>query len=284
MPNANTKRTISDSQLTVNNYILVRGNIEFSRLLKKIEGDELIKDQRRKMQMGMNPIDKPYTTIQLTNARIVPLKPGQKSIEETFVEERFYKKTNDPTDTAYHYSIINKSPFPNLFYQAVDGKTTEGNQIYPEAELANGLDVILVLRVFQAANFGRKSITLHSVIIQEPVRYYVAANTKALEDAGIILHNTEAPTAQPQAPVAAPAPGEAFATNAPVQKEMPQPEGPWTCPHCGTLVPAGQLFCGACGTKKDEVATDNVGNPYANPNQPTQGGIRYNANDNIRNY
>ena len=108
MPNTvSNNRTVSESQLTVNTYVLVRGNIEFARLLNKIEGEELVKDQRRKMQMGMSPIDKPYTTVTLTNARIVPIKPGFKSPEETFVEERFYKRQGDPADAPFHYTINN---------------------------------------------------------------------------------------------------------------------------------------------------------------------------------
>ena len=298
MPNTiSNNRTVSESQLTVNTYVLVRGNIEFARLLNKIEGDELVKDQRRKMQMGMSPIDKPYTTVTLTNARIVPIKPGFKSPEETFVEERFYKRAGDPADAPFHYTINNKSPYPNLFYQAEPGKNTEGTQIYPEAELANGLDVILILRIFQATNFARKSVTLHSIMLQEPVRYYVGNNTKALEAAGIILHNTSRPTTgtaapapAPAAPMSAPEVSNPFSTQpvnaapaAPAAVEpMPEPEGPWTCPKCGSVVAAGQMFCGTCGTQKNAP----VGNPYASQATPnTQaGGIRYDANDTNRNY
>lgn len=292
MPNTvSNNRTVSESQLTVNTYVLVRGNIEFARLLNKIEGEELVKDQRRKMQMGMSPIDKPYTTVTLTNARIVPIKPGFKSPEETFVEERFYKRQGDPADAPFHYTINNKSPYPNLFYQAEPGKNTEGTQIYPEAELANGLDVILILRIFQATNFARKSVTLHSIMLQEPVRYYVGNNTKALEAAGIILHNTDKPAGAAETPapapaVSTPAAGNAFATQpvqaAPAVETMPEPEGPWTCPKCGSVVAAGQMFCGTCGTQKNAP----VGNPYAAqaaPSNPT-GGIRYDANDANRNY
>src|SRR5699024_11283158 len=132
-------------------------------------------------------------------------------------------------------------------------KATEGDQIYPEAELANGLDIILVLRVFQPKGFNRKSVTLNSIILQEPVRYYVGANSRALEEAGIILHNKKAPETaaapvaaqttptttpvQPVAPaVSAPTPGNAFATAAPAapaaNTAAAQPAGPWTCPSC----------------------------------------------------
>lgn len=285
---AKSNHTVNESQLEVNKFILVRGNIEYSRLVHKIEGEELEKDKKRKLQAGMIPVEKPYTTVQLTNARIIPMSPtGQKSLEETFVEERFYKRKNDPAGAPMHYSIVNKSEYDNLFYQAVDGKTTEGDQIYPTHELANGLDVLLILRVFQSkSNFGRKSIALHSIIIEEPVRYYVGANTAALQEAGIILRDTPKPEtekataapAAPAAPVSAPAPGQAFAT-APAVKE---PEGPWTCPTCGELVPAGQVFCGKCGSRKPEASANN--NPFVAQAQQAQNGIRFNPDDTRRDY
>ena len=273
------QRTIRNNQLTPDTFVLVRGNIEYSRLTRPIDGEELEKDKRRRAQMGGIPIDKPYTTVTLTNARIVPLKPGQKSIEETYVEERFYRKGSDPADAPLHYAINNKSPYPNQFYQADPGEITKGDQIYPERELANGLDVVLILRVFAASGFAQKGIGLHSVVLQEPLRYYTNDQTRALEAAGIQLRRQPNPNGEAPAIAAAPVEPEApisqenaFATNpvtpvaAPVAPPMPAPEGPWICPQCGTEVPAGQKFCGTCGARKDDMAT----NPYQAP----QGGIR----------
>ena len=43
------------------------------------------------------------------------------------------------------------------------------------------------------------------------------------------------------------------ATDAASEQEAPchepEPEGPWTCPTCGTINPAGQYFCSQCGTQ-----------------------------------
>lgn len=289
MPNTTMgQRTIRNNQLTPDTFVLVRGNIEYSRLTRPIDGDELEKDKRRRAQMGGIPIDKPYTTVTLTNARIVPLNPGKKSIEETYVEERFYRKASDPADAPLHYAINNKSPYPNQFYQADPGEITKGEQIYPEHELANGLDVLLILRVFSANGFAQKGIGLHSIVLQEPLRYYMNDQSRALEAAGIQLRrqpnpNGETPSVAtaPVEPTVVPAPQEnAFATApvtpvaAPVVPATPEPAGPWICPQCGTEVPAGQNFCGTCGAQKTAVAP----NPYQAP----QGGIRIDLNK--RNY
>lgn len=280
-------KTIRNNQLTPETYVIVRGNIEFSRLTRPFDGEELEKDKRRRMSTGGIPIDKPYTTVTIGNARILPLKPGQKSIEETYVEERFYSKANDP-DKIQHYSVTNKSPYPNRFYQADPGKILEGEQIYPERELANGLDVVLVLRIFAANGFAQRGIGLYSIILQEPLRYYMNDQTKALEAAGIHLRNqpnpneeTPAITDAPVEPATVPAPQEnAFATPAPAVPEVAaapvveDANGPWICPQCGTEVPAGQNFCGTCGSRK-AAATPN---PY----QAAAGGIRVNTQS--RNY
>ena len=289
MPNNNGMRTIRNNQLTPDTLVMVRGNIEFSRLIRPISGEELEKDKRRRAQMGSIPIDKPYTTVTLTNARIVPLKPGQKSVEETYVEERFYRKASDPADAPLHYAITNKSPYPNQFYQNDPGETTKGQQIYPERELANGLDVILILRVFASSSFAQKGIGLHSIVLQEPLRYYMNDSSRALEAAGIMLRRQPNPNgdvpdvaAAPVEPVAAPAPVaqpevNTFATTpvaAPVVPPVATPDGTWLCPQCGTPVPANQNFCGVCGAQKSAIAP----NPYQNP----QGGIRVDTDH--RNY
>lgn len=319
------QKTISDSQLTVGALVLVRGNTEYSRLLRKIEGEELEKDKMRKAQAGMIPVEKPYTTVQLTNARVIPLNPAAGfTPEEIFVSERFYRRQTDPVDAPWHFTVNNKSPFPNQFYMARQGKTTEGDLIVPENELANGLDVILVLRIFQSGSFSRKGVGLHSIILQEPIRYYAGDNTRALAEAGIILHGSPSYTPAPQAAQAAPAaqsgfapvqgqaapatqvapaaPANAFATSqqnapapaaAPAQAPIPAPTAPWTCPGCGTLVGADSKFCNNCGTAKpaEQAAPAPAGgNPYAAAAQnivnqaPQAGGIRYDAGDNGRNY
>lgn len=310
-----TKKTISDSQLTPNTIVMVRGNIRFSRLLKPIQGEELINDQKRRTQLGMIAIEVPYTSIELDNARIVPMRPdGVKTIEEQFVEERFYQK-RDPDDASMHYSVINKSPYPNKFYQKRDttasgAKNMEADQIQPTGELANGLDVILLLRIFASKRYQRKSIGLQGIVLQEPIRYYSGPTNQMLASAGIILHddpslNQTAPAEKPAEPaaVSAPAPNTAFATQpAPAPAPMPastpapaymaQPEGPWTCPSCGATNPAGQMFCGNCGTKHAANAAAPVmggGNPYAAASQSAMTaqestGIRYDPNSTVRDY
>ena len=288
MPNTMpVQRTVQNRDLTPNTKIQVRGNIEFSRLTTKIEGEALEEANKRRVALGMQPISKPYTSITLTNARIVPMKAGVMSPEEKYVEERFYQRMGDPAGAPFHYSFENKSPYDNTFYRegtTADGKTA-WNQFKPEGELANGLDVTLYLQVFQSKGFAQKGIALRGVVLHEDPRYYQPTTDPDLAAAGIIVNrdpslrtNNAAQTpatpahaavdpapAQTANPYAAP---QATPAAPPVQAE---PDGPWTCPNCGSANPAGQMFCGSCGTKKS-APQPVAGNPYA------QGGIRYDGN------
>lgn len=297
MPNTiPVQRTVQNRDLTPNTKVMVRGNIEFSRLTKMVDGEALEQANQRRVALGMQPINKPYTSVTLTNARIVPMKAGVKSPEEIYVEERFYKRQGDPAGAPFHYAFDNKSKFGNTFYmeELKDGKT-EWNQFQPDGELANGLDVTLLMEVFQPKGFAQKGLAMRGVILHEPARYYQPATDLDLAAAGIIINRdpslrndantaTTAPTTpaapaadtiQVSAPAANPyASQQAAPAATPVAQ--PEPDGPWTCPNCGTLNPAGQMFCGGCGTKKS-APQPNVGNPYAQG-----GGIRYDGNE--RNY
>ena len=122
---------ISTNSLTVGAKIFVEGITTYSRLAKHIEGDELQKDMARKQQMGMNPITRPYTTISIRDAKIRPQNPANLSVEEMYVQERFYMKqdvdpnTKVPTGNTYIYTVNNKSPFlPNISAEITLKKST----------------------------------------------------------------------------------------------------------------------------------------------------------------
>ena len=107
----NNNYKIQANQLTVNAKIYVEGITTYSHLAKRIEGEELEKDKKRKQQRGMVIIDKPYTTISIEDAKIRPQNPAALSLEEQYVQERFYMKskidaaTNTPVGNTYVYNI-----------------------------------------------------------------------------------------------------------------------------------------------------------------------------------
>lgn len=221
----NNNYKIQTNQLAVNAKIYVEGVTTYSRLGKHIEGEELEKDKKRKQQRGMVIIDKPYTTISIEDAKIRPQNPAALSLEEQYVQERFYMKskmdaaTNTPIGNTYVYNINNKSPYLPPVSQ-FDPATKVAQQVNLNGnELATGLKVLLCLSVYQSKTWGGKGISLDGVIVMEPIRYY-ASSTQDYSALGITyvgLPEDEArEAAMPEHQEAAQTPAQASAPTAPV--------------------------------------------------------------------
>ena len=221
----NNNYKIQTNQLTVNAKIYVEGVTTYSRLAKHIEGEELEKDKKRKQQRGMVIIDKPYTTISIEDAKIRPQNPAALSLEEQYVQERFYMKskidaaTNTPVGNTYVYNINNKSPYLPPVSQ-FDPATKVAQQVNLNGnELATGLKVLLCLSVYQSKTWGGKGISLDGVIVMEPIRYYAssAQDYSALGITYVGLPEDEArEAAMPEHQKAAQTQAQASAPTAPV--------------------------------------------------------------------
>lgn len=259
--------TVNLNQLAPNATVLVRGKLAYSRLAKQIDGEELQKDMQRRQQKGWIPIEKPYTTATINNAQVIYANPQQKTPVEIYVEEHFYQSRSQHAQ-GWSYTANNKGK--NLPY-ICEMKGNNAMQVIPEGELANGLDVTLVLRVFKGK--PNNGLSLDGVIVNEPIRYYNGGNAGAgLANLGITFVPAAAPAAAPaSAPVT-----ESVEPAAPVQ-------APATAP---ANFPADDNPFGG-------PVSAPVGNPYATqpaagmpfgapqggfqPAQPQQG-IRYNPN------
>lgn len=290
-------KTISNSQLHDGVEIKVTGVTIYSRVGSIITGDELKAADERRVHEGRIAIGRDHTAIAIRDVSIIPASgdPNNLTVEEKYVQERFYKRTNDPNGPLC-YSITNKGTRLPLVIQSLDGKT--GTKVDLEGkELATNLKVTLVLRVYASKLFqSNKGIGLNTVIVHEPVRFYggtnaisaaMAAMGLTLTD-GVITPNDSNVTNEPANDVSDPAPGNAFNSQVPPIR----PEEPWRCPSCGATVDADKNFCGICGTKRDPNAPQpTVGNPYANKatmdnvqKEQQAAGIRYNPNSPDRNY
>lgn len=314
---------INVNQLQAGAKVYIEGEVSFSRIARHVEGEELMKDSQRRKSRGMSPIDKPYTSITIQNARIRPQNPSQLSLAEMYVQERFYTSSSDTHDEAHkikYYAPINKSPFLPNVSQFNPADNTASQVDLDGKELATGLKVILCMSVYQSKSYQNKGIGLDGIIVMEPIRYYTN-NNQDLSALGITYkplpgdearaavtpngHLEPAMTAPTMTPVSEPV-GNQFSSqaqaatpvmptqaapvmNAPATPAMnapiAEPASPWICPNCGNTNAAGMNFCGSCGSKKQENGMA-VNNPYAqnvNPAQPTPG-IVYDANDTNRQY
>lgn len=181
--NAQTPK-ISTDQLTPGAVIIVEGSVTYSRITKFVEGEELVRENQRKASRGMIPSDKPYTTIAIANAKIVPLNPNALTLEEQYVQSRFYNSKNDPSLICYQYE--NKSPYLPRISQAREGSANTFDQIVPQGELANGLKVMLIMTIYASKKFGKNALGLEQIVSKEPIRYYDGSNTaKALAQRGM---------------------------------------------------------------------------------------------------
>ena len=311
-----SNNNIRSNELTPGAFIVVEGEVEYSRLTRFLTEEELRQDQANRRNRGMIAIDKNYLTITINNARIVPSQAsGQLTREEQYIAERFYTTQRTP---GVHYSIISKS---NIFPRFLQVKINDDGSIDKthleekgaNGELAQGLKVALMLRVFKPQNLSNRGIALDAVIAQEPIRYYQSGGAvNHLAAMGIIvdqLSEEERRKAQAHAMPAAPASADPTAmSDIPVTQPVTPPIGnpyssaaqanpigmtppvqnvpendEWTCPTCGT-VNKGK-FCMNCAAPKPVQMAG--GNPYAQADVASMtnpSGIRFDPNDNNRNY
>ncbi|GAB3943991.1 hypothetical protein GCM10029976_067420 [Kribbella albertanoniae] len=190
--------SISAAQLSEGEIVLIRGKLGFSRLTRLIDGAQLEASDARKVQSGGIAVGKPHTSATITHAEVICKDADNPTVEERYVAERRFASAKHP-DTGANYSIDSKGSLPGI---AVPG---DGGKVVPDdsgRELAQGLDVTLVLRVFKPKGYANRGLSLDTVIVNEPVRYYVG-NTNAAELAarGIVF------AAPPQSVQAAAAPG-----------------------------------------------------------------------------
>jgi hypothetical protein len=186
--------SISASQITEGNSVFIRGKLGFAVLARLIEGAELVASDQRKTKNGMNPVGKPHTTATITNAEVQFADLNNPTLEEQFVSERRYDSPKRP-ETGPNYSIDSKgSTLPVIAIPSPKGDGTF-DQDESGHELAQGLDVTLVLRVYKPKNFNNRGLALDQVIVHETPRYYTPGGVDQAELAarGIVLNGTPRP-------------------------------------------------------------------------------------------
>lgn len=208
-------RTISTQSLTPGELFCVRGKLTYGRLAKQVDGEELEKDKQRRAARGMRPIERPYTSATITDA-YVPLKDkNNPTLEERYAQESLYTSHANGSH-GFNFSAVNRGNRLPWIGVRDPQDPMKIEQLMLPNELASGLDVTLVMRVFQGK--PNKGVTLDGVILNEPPRYFASADpTASLSALGITFIPAE--TAAP-APEAAPMAHEAF----PFANQQTQPE------------------------------------------------------------
>lgn len=222
---------IDKNALRINATMMVRGVITYSRIKELISGEALKADIQEQTRRGRRfPTTDPYCKISICNAQVVYKNPNAaqdpnlKTLEEKWAEGEMYVSAQHADRyPGMNFTIERRKVLPWV------ASMREGNvveQFTPEAELANGLDVTLVLRVFRGRSAQNNSVSLDGVICNEPVRYFQQVN---LGEYGLTFRPEPAADSSHEepAPVAQPATGFSAAPQAPAAPVAPAPASPF---------------------------------------------------------
>lgn len=200
-----SNKTINTNQLTPNKIILVRGKLDFCHITSLIQGDELVKLNQRNAAKGWQSEDKPHTKAALRNAAVIMQNPQAPTLEEQYAYESLYTSAQNP-EKGNCFTGKNKGnvlPWVGIIRA---GTTNVVDQIIPEGELAAGLDVTFVMRVFKPKNSINNGVSLDGIIVNEPIRYYQNNSiAKGLSELGITFNPTDVPAPAPAGPEPMPA-------------------------------------------------------------------------------
>lgn len=179
--------TVTAEQLRENTNVLIQGKLGFARLNRLIEGAELATVSARRVQNGMQPINTPHTTVNLSQPQVLCADPANPTPEEIFVKEHCFVSKKNP-DRGLQYSLDSKGNSLPVIMIPSEQNPGQFEQDTSGQELATGLDVTLVLRTYKPKNYNKRGIALETVLVNEPVRYYQSNNTMdALAARGIVV-------------------------------------------------------------------------------------------------
>ena len=205
-------KTINSNQLTPDATYLVRGKVGFSRISRHTTDEE----REKQNQKRTHPVDKNYTTITVYDAQVICRDTANPTLEERYGAESCYKSSSKDYPNL-NFTGMNKSRnLPRVgVLEPLPGNSNNYKEVVLSGELAKGLDVTLVMRVFkgQGSNNG---VSLDRVLVNEPIRYYEASNEaidKSLASFGITFQ-AMAPQTEQERP-AEDIPNEQAAPNAP---------------------------------------------------------------------
>lgn len=282
-----SNRTVNTNQLTPGTTFMVQGKVGFSRIASRIEGEELQQDMRRRQSKGWPPTEKPYTTMTINQANVLVKNPQQPSPEEQYAIESLYTSSSQRGQGGYSFTGNNKGTrgLPYVAVRRPDNPNVV-DQIQPEGELANGLDVTLVMRVFKGK--PNNGISLDGIIVNEPIRYFDNARAGAGLGAFGITFNPLTPGTLPTPEAGTDDSMPAYAEH----EENPFMAGPTAANQGAPMTGANGGYAGtpdgnamdnamaaAAAASAAPAMTPNTGAAPVHPYGNGQQGIRYNPAD-----
>lgn len=212
-------KSIRTNALTVGNTYIVRGKIAFSRLARQTTDEERARDNERRKQQNPSSIsiDRNYTTATIYSAEVLCGDANNPTMEERYAAECMYLSKSKKGYTGRCFNGMNKGNYLPRVY--VKNKTTgQFDEIKLEHELANDLNVMLIMKVFPGQN-GNNGVSLETVLIDDDLRYYEPSSdvANALAEKGIILNSNGIGPRKASEGIAA--------TDTTVSDDAPMPDG-----------------------------------------------------------
>lgn len=146
---------------------LVKGTVAYSHIRSLISGEALAKKiaEAKARSNRAKPKEVPHFSITLSNPSILVQDPTAPNMLEVAISQRFYTTKNGVHSVGF--DIAGQYCWPIAVKDPVTGQY---NEIEPEGELAQGLEVILVMNSYSSSHGN--GVGVNKVLVPGEIRYY----------------------------------------------------------------------------------------------------------------
>lgn len=172
------KKSIGEYGITERDDVTIEGVVVWSRIGRKVDGEDLEREKERARQRNQVPPTKPFYRLTIEDPKIVPKTPGAPTpLEQYWAENKLYQSANGSMRTniesvGNYLQIVQLNPETNEYADIdMQGK-----------ELAQGSKVRAVVKSFKS-NYGSIGTGLQFVIVLDPVvKYYERTGGIAIDN------------------------------------------------------------------------------------------------------
>ena len=146
---------------------LVKGTVAYSHIRSLISGEALAKKiaEAKARSNRAKPKEVPHFSITLSNPSILVQDPTTPNMLEVAISQRFYTTKNGVHSVGF--DIAGQYCWPIAVKDPVTGQY---NEIEPEGELAQGLEVILVMNSYSSSHGN--GVGVNKVLVPGEIKYY----------------------------------------------------------------------------------------------------------------
>lgn len=146
---------------------LVKGTVAYSHIRSLISGEALAKKiaEAKARSKNAKPKEVPHFSITLSNPSILVQDPKAPNMLEVAISQRFYTTKNGIHSVGF--DIAGQYCWPIAVKDPVTGQY---NEIEPEGELAQGLEVILVMNSYSSSHGN--GVGVNKVLVPGEIKYY----------------------------------------------------------------------------------------------------------------